>query len=108
MYEMLYGHPPYKAPNHIQLQRLIETSGPLPYPKSVQYTRGGAGGSQVCYSVSEACIDLIQSLLKKNSIERISCEELFAHPYFASDHSQDGRGWYLLLRQDFPRGSQEV
>ncbi len=86
MYEMLYGHPPYQASNHIQLQKLIETSGPLPYPKSVRCTRDRAGRGPVCYSVSDSCIDLIQSLLKKNPIERISFEEFFSHPYFVGDH----------------------
>jgi len=35
-------------------------------------------------NLSPDCVDVITRLLEKNQEKRISCEELLAHPWFAS------------------------
>lgn len=80
---MIYGRPPYQAPNHIQLQKLIDTS-PTPQMPIIA-TVVGPGTDKVSFPVSDLCISLLQNLLRKNPLQRISFEEFFAHPLLQGD-----------------------
>lgn len=79
MFEMLYGHPPYRAQNHIQLQQLIERSGTLKFQNFAEFKN--EHGETTTYNISQPCISLLKNLLKKNPMERISFEEFFSHAY---------------------------
>lgn len=76
MYELIYGQPPFRAQNHIQLQKLIEKSKVLHFSSNFVDSKGC---EQV---VSAECIQLLGSLLRKNPLERITFEEFFSHPFF--------------------------
>ncbi|KAK3504851.1 hypothetical protein B0T13DRAFT_391797 [Neurospora crassa] len=67
LYEMVTGRPPFKASNHVELLRKIESSGDV-----IKFTRESV--------VSQEMKGLIRALLKKNPVERISFEDLFNHP----------------------------
>lgn len=67
LYEMVTGRPPFKASNHVELLRKIESSGDV-----IKFTRESV--------VSQEMKGLIRALLKKNPVERISFEDLFDHP----------------------------
>lgn len=66
MYEMVTGRPPFRAANHVELLRKIEQqSEELPWDSSI--------------TVSKGLKSVIQGLLKKNPVERITFEKFFAH-----------------------------
>lgn len=97
LYEMVYGRPPYQAANHIQLQKLIDTSPTPPMPTVA--TAAGPGDAKVSFPVSELCISLLQSLLRKDPLQRISFEEFFTHPLLqdeASANQPSAGGTYSL------------
>ncbi len=68
LYEMLTGSPPFNVRTHIELVRLLVTEQ-VRYPKNL--------------NVSAECLDLLQSLLKKNKDERISWHDFFRHPFIS-------------------------
>lgn len=67
MYEMLFGRPPFRAQNHIQLLRVIEATEKVEIPKDM--------------SITESCRDLILGLLKKDPEERFTFEQFITHPF---------------------------
>lgn len=69
-YEMVTAKPPFRANNHIELLRKIES-------------RDGPKWNNV--QVSESLKDLISKLLKKNPLERMAFEEFFLHPCVMGD-----------------------
>lgn len=73
LFEMLTGKPPFTGENHLQLLRNIENQQ-LRLPKQVQ--------------VSAACLKLLQGLLRRNPIERISYEDFFTSPFVDLDNFQ--------------------
>jgi serine/threonine protein kinase len=77
LYEMVYGKLPYTGANHIQLAENIQKTTPN-FPTTVQLTSSPVG---TLSSVSTDCINLISSLLKKKPTDRITFEELLAHPF---------------------------
>ena len=106
MYEMLYGGPPYRAPNHIQLTRLIETTPPPRLAPTLEVKL--PSGEVQRRRVGEECRTLLASLLKKNPLERISFEEFFTHPYIASPEGSavappSSTSVPCSSRQDVPR-----
>lgn len=72
MYEMLFGHVPYKAKNFIQLIKCINKI-PIKIPDN--------------FVISTECHDLLFSLLKKDPKERIDWNDLFNSPWFIHDDS---------------------
>ncbi|KAI5779529.1 hypothetical protein EDC01DRAFT_303917 [Geopyxis carbonaria] len=72
LYEMATGRPPFRAPNHVELLRKIETRNDrIDFPST-------------CH-VSEELRGLIRSLLKRNPVERMSFQEFFNHPVITSE-----------------------
>jgi serine/threonine-protein kinase ULK/ATG1 len=72
LYEMMTGKPPFRAPNHVDLLRKIESRNDrIDFPSS-------------CNS-SEELRGLVRSLLKRNPVERMSFEEFFKHPVITAD-----------------------
>ena len=72
MYEMVIGKPPFRAANHVELLRKIEISSDrLPWDPSIY--------------VSDEMKSVIQGLLKKLAVERISFENFFCHPAVVND-----------------------
>lgn len=80
MYEMLFGRPPFRAQNHIQLLRVIEQAPRIAFPKTVYLPEHRPRPRAV--RVSERCRDLILGLLQKNPDERLSFDALITHPFF--------------------------
>lgn len=68
LFELLTGKPPFNGANHLQLVQNIER-GDAELPPHV--ARG----------LSPACRQLLHQLLRRNPVERITFEELFAHPF---------------------------
>ena len=77
LYELLFGSTPYSASNPMQLLATIE-SGPkrIPLPSTVE--------------VSEDCQWLLQAGLAKNPSDRLSPEQMFAHPYNLGEEAVAG------------------
>lgn len=67
LYEMVTGKPPFKAINHVELLRKIESQ-----EDQIRFTRDSV--------VSPELKALIRALLKRNAVERMSFEDLFNHP----------------------------
>ncbi|KAL6077315.1 Serine/threonine-protein kinase atg1 [Balamuthia mandrillaris] len=66
LFEMLTGKPPFDVKNHFQLLQELDTAR-IEIPTTLH--------------LSPECMDLVYSLLKKDSNERISWEEFFRHPW---------------------------
>lgn len=72
MYEMVTGRPPFRAANHVELLRKIEMqSEDLPWDPSI--------------AISDGLKSVIQGLLKKNPVERLSFDNFFAHPIIVNN-----------------------
>lgn len=69
LFELLTGKPPFNGANHLQLLQNIERG------------EGGRLPVGVAASLSPSCKQLLQQLLRRNPLERISYEEFFTHPF---------------------------
>lgn len=66
LYEMAAGKPPFRASNHVELLRKIESAkDSIPFPSQSR--------------ISSDLKSLIRGLLKRNPVERLSFEQFFAH-----------------------------
>ncbi|XXH05212.1 GTPase activating protein (GAP) for Rho1p [Hypoxylon texense] len=83
VYEMVSGKPPFRANNHVELLRKIESTD-----AQVKFSRD-------C-QVSSDLKALVRSLLKRNPVERLSFENFFGHPVIAGDIPN-------LVEDDLPR-----
>lgn len=68
IYELIYGHTPFSASNHIHLQKLLDDFETLTFPTG--------------RSISTDCKDLLSRLLEKTPRKRISIGDLRNHPFF--------------------------
>lgn len=68
LYEMLTGKPPFNVRTQVELLHIM-ISEQVKFPRDM--------------GVSSDCMDLLQSLLKKNKEERITWREFFSHPFIA-------------------------
>lgn len=84
MFEMLVGEPPFKADNHIQLQKLIES------------TEMGQLIESRVRNVDLDCKQLLKGLLTKNPQHRLSFEQFFSHPALFSADKPEGREKLML------------
>ncbi|KAI0840535.1 Serine/threonine-protein kinase ATG1 [Hypoxylon sp. FL0890] len=71
-YEMISGKPPFRASNHVELLRKIESSD-----AQIKFSRD-------CQVTSDLKA-LIRALLKRNPVERMSFEDFFNHRVIADD-----------------------
>lgn len=71
LYEMVTGRPPFRASNHVELLRKIESAD-----DSIKFPREAI--------VSPEMKTLIRGLLKRNPVERMSFENFFAHVVVAN------------------------
>ena len=69
LYEMLFGHAPFKAKNIFDLMRQIDKNE-IKIPRDTNITKD--------------CKDLLLKLLKKNPDDRISWPDFFSHPWLDS------------------------
>lgn len=74
IYELIYGHTPFSASNHIHLQKLLDDFETLTFP---------AGRS-----ISTDCKDLLSRLLEKTPRNRISIRDLRNHPFFMNSKGE--------------------
>lgn len=72
VYEMISGKPPFRASNHVELLRKIESSD-----AQIKFSRD-------CQASSDLKA-LIRALLKRNPVERLSFEDFFGHHVIADD-----------------------
>ncbi|KAI0010308.1 Serine/threonine-protein kinase ATG1 [Xylariaceae sp. FL0662B] len=85
-YEMICGKPPFRASNHVELLRKIESSD-----AQIKFSRD-------C-QVSSDLKALIRALLKRNPVERLSFEDFFSHQVIADEIPG-------LVEDDLPRIQQ--
>ncbi|KAI1467119.1 Serine/threonine-protein kinase ATG1 [Daldinia caldariorum] len=71
-YEMISGRPPFRAGNHVELLRKIESSD-----AQVKFSRD-------CQASLELKA-LIRALLKRNPVERLSFEDFFSHQVISDE-----------------------
>jgi serine/threonine protein kinase len=68
MYEMLVGEPPFIAKSTLELSRMFKTITSASIPSEL--------------NISESCRDLVTRLLTVNSVNRITWDEFYVHPWF--------------------------
>ena len=73
LYEMVVGKPPFRAGNHVELLRKIELANDHIVFDNKKMT------------ISRPMKDLIRRLLTRSPLERISYEDLFAHPLITGE-----------------------
>ncbi|XP_048480003.1 serine/threonine-protein kinase ULK3 [Plutella xylostella] len=71
MYECLFGKAPYSSGTFKELMEKIKSKAPIEIPPKA--------------SISPGCRDLLTRLLQHSPEQRITYEELFAHPYLDLD-----------------------
>ncbi|KEY67237.1 hypothetical protein S7711_06704 [Stachybotrys chartarum IBT 7711] len=72
LYEMITGRPPFRARNHVELLRKIESAEDvIKFPREV--------------SISSDMKHLVRALLKRSPVERLSFEGFFTHVVATSD-----------------------
>jgi serine/threonine-protein kinase ULK/ATG1 len=91
LFEMAVGKPPFRAHNHMDLLKKIETSKGIRFPDE-DPQRNANGGDEVV--VSSDIKQLIRGLLKRSPVERFSFDEFFAST--------------ALARSKFPRPSMSA
>lgn len=74
LYEMITGRPPFKAKNHIELIRKIDTT-------SVYIP--------MTFLISTECRDMINGLLQKEPESRMNWDHFFNHPWLVLTDSQE-------------------
>lgn len=83
LFEMVFGVLPFMASNLIELIQKLDT------PLVIPHQMGPSGQNN---TVSNECLYLLLSLLRVDSVSRISWEELFEHPFlknkYERQHSQ--------------------
>ncbi|PNW78821.1 hypothetical protein CHLRE_09g391245v5 [Chlamydomonas reinhardtii] len=72
LFELLAGRPPFQGANHLQLVQNIER-GDAVLPDAV------------ARALTPGCRQLLYQLLRRNPVERISHDELFAHPFLQGE-----------------------
>ncbi|KAI1376795.1 Serine/threonine-protein kinase ATG1 [Hypoxylon crocopeplum] len=87
-YEMISGKPPFRANNHVELLRKIESSD-----DQIKFSRD-------C-QVSSDLKALIRALLKRNPVTRLSFEDFFSHHVIADDIPG-------LVEDDVPRSQIQL
>jgi serine/threonine protein kinase len=80
MYEMLTGHPPFRAKNILELLRKIKTQK-LELPKNIKLSKKGT--------------DLLLNLLNTNPDKRISWDNFFNHIWLIEDHITNNENNFL-------------
>jgi serine/threonine-protein kinase ULK/ATG1 len=95
LYEMVTGRPPFKAQNHLELLKKIETNRDYikfpgdPQDRSVNSLRSASSSNlnehQPKQTVSSDLKNLIRGLLVQTPRHRMSFEQLFAHPAVLKD-----------------------
>jgi serine/threonine-protein kinase ULK/ATG1 len=85
LYEMVYGKYPYSAKTTIDLIKEVK-SGKIEFSKNTKV------------KVSSQCIDLLQKLLKKDPIIRITWTEFFEHPWVYTGNNVDVGSEYDVIK----------
>lgn len=118
-YEMIFGKPPFRAQNHLQLLKKIDSTPitdilpiissntglchSLPNSLSQQYPIPQHGTD-----ASPICIDLLQCLLRKNPLERIGFEEFFMHPFLRKQTNRNSRQDSIPIPKSKPLDVSEL
>jgi serine/threonine-protein kinase ULK2 len=92
LYELVVGRPPFTGSNTFQLLRNIERSHPGSLIPADVVARG----------LSVECKGLIQALLRRNPVERISFEEFFRHPFIRLTNSGGGNDDEVVMATPLP------
>jgi serine/threonine-protein kinase ULK/ATG1 len=96
LYEMAVGKAPFRAQNHMELLKKIDTTKGIKFPdedpSSASSKHGGGGSADL--PVPEDIKALIRTLLKRSPVERASYEEFFASR--------------ALAKSKFPRPQESV
>lgn len=77
LYEMCTGKAPFRAQNHVELLRRIESSKGVKFPDEELQSATGSTKADEVYVVPQDIKDLVRALLKRQPTERASFEEFF-------------------------------
>lgn len=77
LYEMCTGKAPFRAQNHVELLRRIESSKGVKFPDEEQQSASGSTKSEEVPAVPQDIKDLVRALLRRQPTERASFEEFF-------------------------------
>jgi len=96
LYEMAVGKAPFRALNHMELLKKIDTTKGIKFPDEDPTSAGSknGGGGSVDLPVPEDIKALIRTLLKRSPVERATYEEFFASK--------------ALAKSKFPRPQESV
>ncbi|XP_073219400.1 serine/threonine-protein kinase ULK3 isoform X5 [Lepidochelys kempii] len=72
LYEALFGRPPFFSKSFAELEEKIRSNRVIELPCRPRLSQG--------------CRDLLQRLLERNPLQRISFEEFFTHPFVDMEH----------------------
>ncbi|XP_034639484.1 serine/threonine-protein kinase ULK3 isoform X1 [Trachemys scripta elegans] len=72
LYEALFGRPPFFSKSFAELEEKIRSNRVIELPSRPR--------------LSQECRDLLQRLLERDPLQRISFEEFFAHPFVDMEH----------------------
>ncbi|XP_030042392.1 serine/threonine-protein kinase ULK3 isoform X1 [Microcaecilia unicolor] len=72
LYEALYGRPPFASKTFVELEEKIRSSQAIELPGRPKLSRD--------------CLDLLQRLLVRDPLKRITFEEFFTHPFADLEH----------------------
>jgi len=80
LYEMAVGKAPFRAQNHLELLKKIDTAKGIKFPDDdpISAVNKNGGGGSADLPVPEDIKTLIRMLLKRNPAERASYDEFFA------------------------------
>ncbi|XP_025908494.1 serine/threonine-protein kinase ULK3 [Nothoprocta perdicaria] len=72
LYEALFGHPPFASRSFAELEEKIRSERVIELPSRPR--------------LSPECRDLLQRLLERDPLKRISFEDFFSHPFVDMEH----------------------
>lgn len=96
LYEMAVGKAPFRALNHMELLKKIDTAKGIKFPDEDPTSAGSknGGGGSADLPVPEDIKALIRTLLKRSPVERATYDEFFASK--------------ALAKSKFPRPQESV
>ncbi|XP_073219398.1 serine/threonine-protein kinase ULK3 isoform X4 [Lepidochelys kempii] len=92
LYEALFGRPPFFSKSFAELEEKIRSNRVIELPCRPRLSQG--------------CRDLLQRLLERNPLQRISFEEFFTHPFVDMEHMPSAESLCKAVGQYISRAEE--